>query len=456
MKNIAKEAQELGLHFDEILLPSPETDMQKWAVVACDQYTSEPEYWQEVEEKVGDAPSTLRLIFPEVYLERENTAQKEDRITKIQGAMQHYLDCNIFCAHQSPILVERSAPNGSRRLGLVVAVDLEKYDFSKGSQSLVRATEGTILDRLPPRMVIRDHAALELPHIMVLIDDPNKTVIEPMLAKAQTAETSVLFQQIYNFDLMQNSGHLRAWKTTDPSVVHNIVQNLKVLANPEYFKGRYNATEDQGVLLFAVGDGNHSLATAKSCWDKLKGSLSEAVQVSHPSRFALVELVNVHDAGLLFEPIHRVLFHVDTAMFLDAFQAWHEERGIQTGAEQILASKMHFQEGQQEVFLVSENESFRLSWENPNHEIAVGSLQAFLDDFLQTHRKTAIDYVHGWDTTARLGKMTGNIGFLLPDVDKNSFFTTVVQDGALPRKTFSMGEAHEKRFYVEARRILPK
>jgi hypothetical protein len=282
------------------LLPKPGIDLCKWAVIACDQFTSEPEYWQQVAEIVGDAPSTLNLTFPEVYL--EEVAQTQ-RIQNIQANMRRYLDDGTLQPHNGLIYVERIV-DGRKRKGLVICLDLEAYDYTRGSSSLIRATEGTIVDRLPPRMKIREGAALELPHILVLIDDPEHTVIEPVEAASGRLE------KLYDFELMLNSGHLRGY-AVGANLEDRIIEALRGLADPGAFAAKYGIGAGNPVLLFAMGDGNHSLATAKAIWEKVKPQTG----MDHPARYALVEIENVHDDGLEFEPIHRLIFHTSALTF---------------------------------------------------------------------------------------------------------------------------------------------
>ncbi len=460
MHHTEEKLQAIGVRLDDILLPSADTDMTRWSVVACDQYTSEPEYWKRAEAFIGEAPSTLRLIFPEVWLDRETEAQKEDRIAAINRTMDEYESRHLLCTHQGPILVERSTGSGDVRLGLIVAVDLGRYDYHSGSQSLIRATEGTIVDRLPPRIRIREHAAMELPHIMVLIDDPDKSVIEP-LREAAHHESSVqdaAVAPVYDFPLMEGGGHLKGWKIGSEPLLASMAEALDKLADPRAFQTKYGVGPECGILLFAVGDGNHSLATAKSCWEQIRKTVPPGGQASHPARHALVELVNVHDEGLHFEPIHRILFGVDAGEWLQFFTGWHREHGIRTRVDQpdvngSFDSGMPLTAGFQETVMIWKGGRLRLIWENPSSQLAVGSLQAFLDAWLETHPASTLDYVHGSEVTERLGAAPGNIGFLLPPMSKKELFPTVIRDGALPRKTFSMGEANDKRFYLECRRI---
>lgn len=442
---IEKMKNDLGINISSVLLPGQNVNMQRWAVVACDQYTSEPEYWKDVDSFVGESPSTLRLIFPEVYLESETEEEKTARINNINDNMTTYLNNNLLCEHNnSLILVERTFNSGHKRHGLMLSIDLDRYDFSKGSQSLIRATEGTIIDRLPPRIRIRENAQLELPHIMVLIDDANKTVIEPLVAKTDSLE------KVYSFDLMKQSGSIKGWKVCEESLIEGVANALYKLVDKEDFKSRYNVNDDYGVLLFAVGDGNHSLATAKSCWENIKKTLSENELADHPARYALVEIVNVHDSGLVFEPIHRVVFNVNHEHLFDSFISFYKNQGcnvsIAYGSEKPATS------GHAIKFVTEKGYGYMIV-ECPLYNIDVGTLQNFLDDYIKSNNQVGIDYVHGEDVTEKLGKQPGNIGFFLSNMNKNDLFKTVILDGALPRKTFSMGEASEKRFYLEARKI---
>ena len=443
---IEKMKNNLGINISSVLLPEKKIDMQRWSVVACDQYTSEPEYWKDADAFVVDNPSTLRLIFPEAYLESETEEQKTLRIKNINDSMTTCLNTNLLCEHNnSIIIVERTFKSGQKRHGLMLALDLERYDFSKGSQSLIRATEGTILDRLPPRIRIRENAQLELPHIMVLIDDANKTVIEPLVEKADT------LTQVYSFDLMKQSGSIKGWKISDENYIENMINSLMKLADKENFKSRYNLNDDKlDVLLFAVGDGNHSLATAKACWENIKKILSPEEIANHPARYALVEIVNVHDSGLVFEPIHRVVFNVDSNHLIDSFITYYKNLGC--NAHVVFDAEKPSKSGHAIRFVNSDKCGY-LIVENPIYNLDVGTLQSFLDDYLKNNSQISIDYVHGDDVTEKLGKQPGNIGFFLSNMDKNELFKTVILDGALPRKTFSMGEASEKRFYLEARKI---
>ncbi len=433
---------DIGIQIPQVYLPKPGVDLKKWAVIACDQFTSEPEYWQEVEQIVGDAPSTLNLTFPEVHLEKPG---EENRIKNIQLTMRSYLEKGILQPRDGLIYVERTV-SGKTRKGIILCLDLERYDYNKGSSSLIRATEGTIVDRLPPRIKIRQGAVMELPHILVLIDDPNGTVIEPLAADKAKLE------KLYDFDLMLDSGHLAGYAVNEAHE-DQVIDALRGLANPETFAAKYGIDTDQPVLLFAMGDGNHSLATAKAIWEKMKLEAG----MDHPSRYALVEIENVHDEGLEFEPIHRVLFGLKKDLFAapeKTFGANFSYTPVSSRVEMIQRVDNAIVQ-KQAVGLVGGGKQFGvIEIANPTSNLAVGTLQSFLDEFLKNGGAEKIDYVHGEDVVERLALQAGNAGFYLAGMHKNELFKTVILDGALPRKTFSMGEAREKRFYMEARKIL--
>jgi hypothetical protein len=438
---------DIGVLVPRIFLPAPQVDLTRWAVVACDQYTSQPEYWQEVERLVGDAPSTLRLTLPEVYLGKPGEAE---RVAAIQASMRSYLEQAILAPQEGLVYVERSV-GGKTRRGLLLCLDLEAYDYTKGSSSLIRATEGTIVERLPPRMKIREGAPLELPHILVLIDDPQRSVIEPIGEHKQDPGKMV---KRYDFDLMLGSGRLTGYQVADPGLEGQVVQALRALADPQAFADKYGVDAGQNVLLFAMGDGNHSLATAKALWEKIKPQ----VGMDHPARFALVEVENVHDEGLEFEPIHRLLFEVRADLLPALEQHFGAVRFYPVPdtveMERLVNRTSSETGGKAQAFgLVIAQQPGVVEIGRPLSNLAVGSLQAFLDDFLKHAGAGKIDYLHGNQVLYQLAGQPGTAGFYLPPMDKSDLFKTVILDGALPRKTFSMGEAHEKRFYMEARKI---
>lgn len=407
----------------DILLPQT-AEMKKWPVVACDQFTSQPDYWQAAEAAVGEAPSALRLVLPEAYL---NGPDVDKRIETINASMDRYLADGLFrTLSDSLIYLERTQSDGRVRNGLIGCVDLEQYDFTPGSGALIRATEGTVLERIPPRVRVREHAALELPHVMLLVDDPDCSAIEPL-----TAETDQM-EEIYDFDLMEQGGHITGYLMGEEQMFE-VASALSALADQGEFERRYDA-EGKPLLLFAVGDGNHSLASAKANYEEKKGTPE-----AEKARYALVELVNLHDESLEFEPIHRVCFGVDGEAMLNALLERYP--GAHTGTGR----------GQQFELLCG-GEKTVVTVPNAPSQLAVGTLQAFLDDYLPTVNGT-VDYIHGADVVERLCAQEHTVGFLLPAMGKDELFPTVVHDGVLPRKTFSMGEACDKRFYLEARKI---
>jgi len=455
MKELKIVCEKIGMHIPDILLPSKNIDLTKWSVVACDQYTSQPEYWDEVGRIVDNSPSTLHLIFPEVYLEEGNA---DLRIEKINSTMEQYLNDNILTSLGACLIyVERQTIHGSLRKGLIAAVDLEKYDYNKGAQSLIRATEGTVLERIPPRVRIRQNAPIELPHIMLLIDDPDKTVIEPLTEKAFS------FEKLYDFDLMMDGGHIKGYRISDEETIAGIVKALEILADKDKFDEKYNAGPDKGVLLFAVGDGNHSLASAKAHWENIKSTLTHDELSGHPARYALVEIVNVHDSGLIFEPIHRVVFNVKAEKLLnEAVSYYRSASGVTNASFHIYETKEQMyrelkiyreRKGIHAIPFIAGQSYGILVIVNPSSNLEVGTLQSFLDEFIKKNSNVKIDYIHGDEIVTTLGSQDGNVGFYLPPMNKHDLFKTVILDGALPRKTFSMGEAEEKRFYLECRKI---
>ncbi len=441
---------DIGLQAPRILLPRPGIDLHKWSVIACDQYTSQPAYWNGVSRFVGDLPSTLKLILPEYALDAPD---RYERISTIHNTMADYLNQGILVPQPAGfMLVHREAPGGVCRTGLIAALDLEQYDFSKNSRSLIRATEGTILDRLPPRVAIRTHAPLEVPHILVLIDDPGRTVIEPLSGCRNTPA--------YDTELMMGGGRVRGWSIQDHETVRSVAARIRALALPASYTEKYG-TLDQGIMLYAVGDGNHSLAAAKVCWENIKSALPEKDSAGHPARYAMVELVNLYDDGIEFEPIHRVAFAADPEALLgEACKAYFSRRGsscavrkCETVEEVYAAVGAYASEGAHCIGFVAEKSRGVLTVYNPVDAMPVGTLQGFLDSCLPAGAR--LDYIHGSDAVVELGAAQGNAGFLLPGMSKHDVFKAIVRGGVLPRKTFSMGAADEKRFYMECRKILP-
>ena len=432
-----------GCAVDTVLLPRPGVAPEKWAVVACDQYTSQPDYWRAVDALVGEAPSTLRITYPEVYLGKE---PPEGRIASIREHMQRFLDEGVFTAHDGLIYLEREAGAGLR-CGLMLCLDLEQYDYSKGSRSLVRATEGTIVERLPPRMRIRSGAPLESPHIMVLIDDPDDTVIGPLRAQRGA------LRPVYDLELMMDSGRLRGWRVDDRALERATMDALAALGDRDRFLRHYGLEgTDAAVLLYAMGDGNHSLATAKAIWEQTKERLGEAAMTS-PTRYALVELVNIYDASLEFEPIHRVIFGLKRDLLADLGVRFGASMKVSSAADMDALVAAVDAPGAQRFGLVTAAGYQVVELTAPPAALAVGSLQGFLDPWMKEGGAHELDYVHGTDVVRDLGLQPDNVGIYLPGMDKADLFRSVILDGALPRKTFSMGEAKDKRFYMECRRI---
>jgi len=398
----------------EILLPAQGTDLSKWAVVACDQYTAQPAYWEAAESHVGDAPSTLRITLPEIWLN-----ESDERIPAMHENMRRYLDEGILvpAVQDGFMLIERTTASGVRT-GLVVALDLDEYDFNKGSKSLIRPTEGTVIERVPPRARIRRQAPVELPHVMMLIDDPEDTVIGPLLAKKQ------MLRQMYDFDLMLGGGHVAGW-AVEGDAVKGVFEAIDAL----------NAAADG--FLYAAGDGNHSLAAAKQCWLDIRKDLTEEQRMSHPARFALVELVNLSCPALIFEAIHRVLFNVDAEDMISGYRDYLKANGVPV------------EEGSDVVMFTCDRE-----WGFKSVQYPLRLLQAYLDAYLGDHPEIEVDYIHGEDALRELVNKPGAMGIMPRAFDKAEFFDYIRKWGVLPRKAFSMGEAPEKRYYLEARKIL--
>ena len=412
----------------DILLPR-DCDMSKWAVVACDQFTSQPEYWKDAADIAADSVSALNLILPEAYLEAPDA---EERIGKIRDNMKEYLDKGVFTEYKdSMIYLERTDSTGKVRCGLVGMIDLEQYDFRKGSTSPVRATEATVAERIPPRLKVRRGAPVELPHIMILIDDPEKTVIEELTAVKDSLET------VYDFPLMKNGGSVKG-RLVNGIALERIDAALAKLGSKEEFEKRCGI-KDAPVLLYAMGDGNHSLATAKEYYEELKRQNPDKDMSAHPARYALAEIVNLHSDALEFEAIHRIMTDIDPEKLLSEMTA-------------ALGLTEDISEDMQSFEWICGNDAKRFGISKPTSNLAVGSVQGFLDGYLSANGGK-IDYIHGAQVVRQLAAAENSAGILLPDMGKDELFPTVIKDGALPRKTFSMGHAEDKRYYIEARSI---
>lgn len=394
-----------------ILLPSLDVDMNAWAVIACDQFTSQMDYWEDVEKLVGDKPSTLRMMFPEAYLGKVND---EEYINKVNSTIQTYLDKNVLVDQgECFILVDRKTSVVERRLGLMIAIDLEDYTYQKGVKSLIRASEATIVERIPPRLKIRENAPVELPHILFLFDDKEREIIEKLYESRDELE------KVYDFDLNKDGGHITGYKVTK---TNKVIKQFKRLLK-----------KNKNGLLFIVGDGNHSLATAKAHWDKIKVNLSDKERKIHPARYALVEALNIYDEGLIFEPIHRVVFDVE-----DDFIP-----GLNMALGGEYSSYTYTKEGGKA--------ELKMPKKGPE---AYEKVQAYVDGYLASHSKTTVDYIHDEDQTIEVAKKhPGSVAIIMPALTKGDIFDYIALDKVLPRKAFSMGHATEKRYYLESQRI---
>lgn len=433
-----KKLEDLGLRIPEILLPK-NIDLSTWSVIACDQYTQDMDYWKNVEEKAGNKPSTLNLILPEVYL---GSPDKADRIKKIRQSMKEYLDTGVFAdAKKCFIYLERKTAFGRTRKGLVAQIDLETYEWKPFSKANIRATEATIVERIPPRMEIRKGAPLELPHIMLLVNDKDDLLVganKPTDGRAP----------IYDGDLMANGGHITGWALESKADIESVEKALNLIAEK-------NASPDGSTFLFAVGDGNHSLATAKAVWDEYKKEHPE--DKDSPVRYALIEIVNIYDTGLTFEPIHRVIFNIDNeALIKKLAEKLNGNIKALDDADKVIKAVKDSWANFGFFYLDSEGKQKNVLLETKIKELAVARLQPEIDAFLKElpdQSKAEIDYIHGTDEVLKLGSKENSLGILLPPIAKDSFFETINGRGPLPRKSFSMGEADEKRFYLECRRL---
>lgn len=401
----------LGIRPARFLLPNKEHLNRFWPIIACDQYTSQPEIWQEADRQIGEKPSTLRLIIPEAFLDRT-----EELNQKALSAMEDYLNRDLFTElPPGIILVERQTQSG-RRLGLVVAVDLEEYEYLAGSRSLIRATEQTVMARIPPRIKLRMQSAIELSHVLLVVDDREDALLERLAAMTDD------FQPLYDMDLLMQGGRIRGWHIGPGPAQEMLVATLNALkdALPEH------------TPLYAVGDGNHSLAAAKANWMRIKGKINPGEWADHPARFATVELTNLHSPAMVFEPIHRVVFGSSQEAVEEAL----------AGLEPVVSPE------KADITLVAEGKELPLALPGARGRLVIDAVQEALD-----HAGFNLDYVHGDEALHEIVAKEGAVGILMPDFPKDLLFPTVVKNGRLPRKTFSMGEANEKRFYLEARKI---
>ena len=417
-----------------ILLPAEQIPLEQWGCVACDQFTSDRSYWERAAEAAAGSPSALNLILPEAYLEESDVPA---RVAKIHETMGDYAHNVLTRAVDGFIYVERTERSGRVRQGLVGKIDLEAYSYAQGARQAIRPSERTVEERIPPRMAVRRGARLETPHIMMLADDPGCTLIEPIGEKKEQ------LRKVYEGDLMLNGGHIAGWAVEDPALLAQIDSALNVLGSQEAFDARYPQAKGGAPLTLAVGDGNHSLATAKACWEELKKTLTPEQAENHPARWCLAEVCNVHSPAIEIEPIHRVLFNVDCAAVLLALITWSDENmaGCCLGGEK-----------KQPFTLAGPHMANVLSFEEPTAPLTVGTIDEFIEYYLERHPEGRVDYVHDEPAVRALCKK-GAVAFLMPPFAKSDLFKGVVMGGVLPRKTFSMGHAEEKRYYIECRKI---
>ena len=418
----------------DILLPAAGVPLDPWACIAVDQFTAPPEYWQRAEHRADGKPSTLHIVLPEAYL---GTPQEAERLESIRRTMEEYRKTVLTRKVHGYVYVERTQMDGTVRQGLVGAVDLDAYDYAKGSKPAIRPSESTVVERIPPRLKVRRGATLETPHVMMLADDADCTLIEPIgLMKNQ-------LPPLYDGELMLGGGHLRGWAVEDPALIAGIDAALAALADPAAFARRWPAAKGQQPMVLAVGDGNHSLATAKAYWEELKPTLSEEQRRTHPARWCLAEVCNVHSPAIEIEPIHRVVFGVGAKELYAALDAWDQQQGSSTTMSD------------QRLRLADAHGESAVALANPPAPLTVGSVEAFLADFLPAHPGVTVDYIHGESTALALASDPAKpaTAILLPDFAKADLFKGVVLGGVLPRKTFSMGHAEEKRYYIECRKI---
>ncbi len=425
--------REVGIIFPEILVPDEKVNKKKWAVIACDQFTSYPEYWVKTARIVGGAPSTMHIIVPEAYL-RDSDVQ--ERIGHAKETMENYISDGVLVKlPPGVILVERETPYGTR-VGLVLAIDLEQYDIDPSKKPLIRATEQTVLDRLPPRVKMRDGAMVECPHVMLLINDPKDSVISPVYQARGDCAT------VYDCDLMQDGGHIKGWFVDDPEVLSGIVDALAAL----------KAKAADG-MLFAVGDGNHSLASAKAVWEGKKQGMTEEERAESPLRYALCEVVNLYDNGITMHPIHRIVFGVEPSSALRQLVSILNSMGADARMMYTRGARNIAREGMQIIQFESKMAKGRIEIAKPVHALVSMTLTVALDKLLEQLPRAEVDYIHGDEEFHELAKEHSNLGFFMEPMTKGQLFETVIEYGVLPKKAFSLGQATEKRYYYECRLI---
>lgn len=427
-------AEKVGIIFPQILIPDKKTNKKKWPVIACDQFTSNESYWNKTTRIVGGSPSTLHLIVPEAFLKDDDV---QDRIAHAKETMNDFVEDGVLVRlPEGIILVERETPTGTR-IGIILAVDLDKYEIDYKKEPLIRATEQTVVERIPPRMKIREGALLECPHVMLMLNDPKDSVISSVY-QARGNHTKV-----YDTPLMQDGGHIKGWFIDDPEVLDKLVDSLDSLKKQS----------EQG-MLFAVGDGNHSLASAKAVWEEQKNELSEEERQKSPLKHALVEVVNLFDNGITIQPIHRVLFNVEVSKALRSFISILNGMGVKTKMMYTRGAKIPSKKGVETVLFESKMAKGRIEIKEPENGLLAYTLTVALDKLLEEFPKATIDYIHGEQEFSELSNEYGCLGFKMDAMTKDQLFDSVAKYGVLPRKAFSLGEAQEKRYYYECRLLV--
>ena len=427
-------SEQVGIIIPEILIPEERVNAKKWAVIACDQYTSNEDYWIRTSKNVGGSPSTLHIILPEVFLRDEDASE---RIAHAKETMSHYIEDGVLVRlPKGVIIVERETSSGTR-VGVMLAVDLEKYDVDYQNKPMIRATEQTVAERVPPRMKIREGAVLECPHVLLMINDMENSVIGPLY------ESRNKYSKVYDTPLMQNGGHVKGWFIDDEALLENMTAALVGLKE-----------QSKDGMLFAVGDGNHSLLSAKMVWDQQKAAMTEEQRMSSPLRYALVEVVNLYDSGILMKPIHRVLFNVEPSNVLRRLVTILNGMGLDARMMYTRGARIQKNEGVQSILFESKMSKGRIEIGKPSHELMAVTLTLALDQLLKELSRAEIDYIHGDDEFHEMAKEHACLGFMMEPMTKEDLFDAIVQYGVLPRKAFSLGQADEKRFYFECRLLV--
>lgn len=426
--------QQAGICFPQILIPENKLNKQKWAVIACDQFTSNEDYWIKTQKTVGGAPSTFHIIVPEVFIDMQDVP---DRIMHAKQTMRSYIEDGVLvCLPDGVVLVERETQFGTR-IGLVLAIDLEQYDTDPSKKPLIRATEETVRERIPTRVALRQDAVIECPHVMLLIDDPADTVLGPLY------DTKDNFAKIYSTPLMQDGGHIEGWFIEDKDTLESLTDALLALKQ----KAKDN-------MLFAVGDGNHSLASAKQIWETKKASMDKEELKTSPLRYALVEVVNLYDNGINVHPIHRVLFNVDVPSALRSIVSILNKTGQEAHMMYTRGTKGHTKPGTQAIRFESKMSKGYIEISKPRHKLVSKTLTDALDKLCEEMPRARVDYIHGSEEFHSLSHGHASLGFIMEPLRKEDLFETVIEYGVLPRKSFSLGTALEKRYYYECRLLV--